>query len=364
MNDRLIRLDHLRFAAALMVMVWHFTPGYVGFDSHLALPVLAVLEEGHTGVAFFCVISGFIFAWLYKGKVAYGSFLARRVLRIFPLFFVILALAFFADKSWDQIQIIGLLTTLHKEGLRGYIGPGWTVLVEWQFYLVLPFMLLFIDRHGLKYVIGLWTLFLGLRLMVWMDKETVKDLAYMTIFGRADQFLAGIIAGRLCRELADDITPIIRWRSATLGTIGLTAIVAWSMYINARGGWLSYNANSIAWVFWPAVEALCYAAIVAGYVLAFPAPKTIVSRAISYLGRISYSMYLTHILVFSVIHKWRPFQPETWEGALGMFVLVGLPSVVAVSSLTYALIERPFIELGRQRAKADKLVTLPTKLAA
>lgn len=76
------------------------------------------------------------------------------------------------------------------------------MLIEIQFYWVFPFLLLFTKRYGSLYLLGLLLLFLLLRGMVWVDKGTVKGLSYWTIFGRADQFIVGIIAGLACRRLS------------------------------------------------------------------------------------------------------------------------------------------------------------------
>src|SRR5271169_6463136 len=90
-----IALDHVRALAAFMVFAWHFTHGLGGypipFDYVPALFPFSLLDEGHTGVALFMTLSGYLFAKLLDGKsINYLAFLWNRVLRLFPLLLVVI----------------------------------------------------------------------------------------------------------------------------------------------------------------------------------------------------------------------------------------------------------------------------------
>src|SRR3954463_12174096 len=91
------RLDHVRAAAVYLVFVWHFlhmTPQFpVPYGSAPVFP-FALLDEGHTGVALFMTLSGYLFAKLLDGKaIDYGAFLFNRALRLLPLLAVVIVLA-------------------------------------------------------------------------------------------------------------------------------------------------------------------------------------------------------------------------------------------------------------------------------
>src|SRR5258706_5396122 len=84
-----IALDHVRAVAIFMVFAWHFTHarnGYpVPFDYVPALFPFSVLDEGHTGVALFMSLSGYLFAKLLDGKsIDYRRFLGQRPPPLFP----------------------------------------------------------------------------------------------------------------------------------------------------------------------------------------------------------------------------------------------------------------------------------------
>src|SRR3954447_14078267 len=97
---RLEKLDHLRFVACLMVMIWHFSHAFVPATVVPSWTWLSLIEEGHTGVSLFCVISGFIFGWLYYGRsIVLRQFARNRALRILPIFLLWLALAY-VTSTW------------------------------------------------------------------------------------------------------------------------------------------------------------------------------------------------------------------------------------------------------------------------
>src|SRR2546426_4916546 len=94
-GEHFIALDHVRALAAFMVIAWHFTHGTQGypvpFEGAPVVFPLALLDEGHTGVALFMTLSGYLFAKLLDGKaIDYLAFLRNRVLRLLPLLFVVI----------------------------------------------------------------------------------------------------------------------------------------------------------------------------------------------------------------------------------------------------------------------------------
>src|SRR5215203_561184 len=95
-----IALDHVRGLAAFIVFTWHFTHGQ-GEENGYPIPyeyvpdvfLLSILDEGHTGVALFMCLSGYLFAKLLDGRnINYGAFLWNRALRLLPLLAVVILL--------------------------------------------------------------------------------------------------------------------------------------------------------------------------------------------------------------------------------------------------------------------------------
>ncbi len=78
-------LDHIRAVAAFLVFTWHFIHVNNGHEAAPPIFPLSILTEGHTGVALFMALSGYLFAKLLDGKnIIYTSFIWNRFLRLAP----------------------------------------------------------------------------------------------------------------------------------------------------------------------------------------------------------------------------------------------------------------------------------------
>src|SRR5689334_20829021 len=106
-SQHLAKLDHLRFLAAAIVLVYHayLRPFQdinsfhtrtevltaIGHAPLLLQPLLALIAEGHTAVGLFLVVSGYIFGHIAAGKnIDAAKFFQNRFLRIYPLFALML----------------------------------------------------------------------------------------------------------------------------------------------------------------------------------------------------------------------------------------------------------------------------------
>lgn len=135
-------LDHVRACAAFLVFSWHFV--HFG-NGQLAAPLvfpLSILTEGHTGVAVFMTLSGYLFSKLLDGKdYSFHKFMWNRAIRLFPLLIFVSALVAI------QKSLGGTLSVEYFENLlAGFVLPlwpngGWSIAVELHFYLMLPFLL-------------------------------------------------------------------------------------------------------------------------------------------------------------------------------------------------------------------------------
>jgi peptidoglycan/LPS O-acetylase OafA/YrhL len=358
-HRRLDRLDHLRFLAASAVASWHFTQRFVPSSAVPKWPIFSIFEEGYTGVSLFCTISGFIFSWLYFGKeISIASFAKNRALRIMPLYFFFIALTFYTQGGFTGLDVLAAFTTLLSSGFPGFASPGWTIIIELQFYALFPALMLFTRKYGVGYLLAFLAFMVLFRALVWQASGNSQSLAYWTIFGRMDQFLAGIITAIILKRTMQRRD--VRIATIVLGMIGSVAIVSFAHYLNVNGGFNNlYGANGASqsglWVIYPTIEAVCYASIIAGYVVMPPIRGRLaaaIDAAFSYCGRISYSIYLTHFLLIAAVFQFlvsHGVTATTWEGAVVLFLITALPAIIAVSSATYCLIERPFFDL-RQSA--------------
>lgn len=368
-------IDHLRAVAAVLIVFYHGVQlfalqrlyGYRPDDAWLRAknPLAALVVEGHTAVGLFMVLSGFIFAYgNRRHDIHWGGFLTNRVLRIAPLTVVMLAVGAYAFPQ--GVTLAGLLQhALLLSNLRSApaLGPFglmlWTIAVEFQFYLIFPFLLRFLRERGPRYGAGVIVLALTLRGLAVIHGASARDLSYWSLVGRIDQFVLGMMLGLYHRPL-----PLANGRqrvAACAATLGAVMVALY--YFHRAGG----NPVEAQWkVLWPMAEGLLWTAFVATYLdFARHVPARL-STVLCRVGELSFSAYLLHRVIIDaqVRHGWLIPTPARW-GLLGdalNVVLIALPATLALSCLTYAVVEKPFLEM-RVRYRRERPAETP-RLAA
>jgi peptidoglycan/LPS O-acetylase OafA/YrhL len=356
------RLDHLRFLAAALVLLFHFFHTHVG-DSRPDNPLLSLIDEGHTGIGLFMVISGFILTVVANGQpVRWAGFMRNRVLRIYPLFvfavFLQLMISTYNDhRNYGFLQLLGWLMPFRSETvpLSPHFVQLWSIWVEFQFYLIFPFLHAFALRLGSRYLWALLGLMILVKALVFAATGSVRYLAYETIFGRLDQFLLGMVIGRayLAYQLSSPVKPDGATVALATGNPGwlvvaLSLAVAGVHTFSRQVGYT--NISSPWWILWPTVEGLLWGAVLWSYLTArFTGPSWLIrplSKALARLGALSFSIYVMHNLVITAYNKQAALLPvgdSLMLQSLATGILVVLPLVTLLSAVTYALIERPFL---------------------
>jgi peptidoglycan/LPS O-acetylase OafA/YrhL len=350
-------LDHLRAAAALLVLFYHglhllsLIPRAGASDFRTLWvysknPFIALIEEGHTAVAMFMVLSGFVLSVSAIGRqVEYRSFLKNRLLRIYPLFLVV-ALAGIAAHP-TRFTILSFAQALLFQGnfagslsVDPFSSMFWTVAVEFQFYLAFPFLHRFMERDGARWAIAVIAFAMMLRAgAVLTGASNLQEIYYSHMVGRIDQFLLGMLAARVYHRYKHSALP---WGWMTLLAIA-GALVAVTAY-NQLGGWLA-----LGWwkVYWPTIEGLVWAVLITCYVPVSHRLPAVISVPLARVGTLSYSMYLLNFVCISVATRIFAFQPGEHANQQSQIYTLWavLPIVLVVSAVSYYAIERPFLQL-------------------
>jgi len=153
-------LDGVRGLAILAVLLFHFVAQTTSTNSFEHV-VNKVLNYGSLGVDLFFVLSGFLITGiLYDSQSSphyFRNFYMRRVLRIFPLYYLVLAVIFLAlplvpalrdtqlvslreHQSWAWLYAVNIYLSLKGAWVLSYIEHFWSLAVEEHFYLVWPFV--------------------------------------------------------------------------------------------------------------------------------------------------------------------------------------------------------------------------------
>ncbi len=345
-------IDHLRAYAALLVLLFHMSFRHSNPWPRAGNPFTAAIYEGHTGVALFLVLSGFIFTYGSAGRaIDYKTFIWNRVLRIYPLMIALIMIG--VSAFGDHLNVTQVIETLLPvQNIRGdvpttylgmYNGVFWTISVECQFYLIFPFLYQQLLRRGIGGLLPLLAFIWLARWSTVLLGANPQIVSYYTILGRLDQFLIGMMAATVALRLTFD-SRLLRW-ALPVGIVGLLT----ALYLfNQAGGFVT----GASWrLLWPPVEAALWALIILGYLTIFQGRHGRVSKVIAGVGAVSYSMYLLHATIITIMAGYGfVFQIPGWVFLSDFFsgALCVYPVVLLISTLSYHAIEKPFLGLRRK----------------
>lgn len=306
-------LNGLRFIAAALVIVHHIEQlkSIYGMKSYWGI-VPAIEIIGKLGVVLFFVLSGFLITYLLlaeeksEGKISVRHFYLRRVLRIWPLYYFIILLALFVLPNITSLQWPGFgKDVVHKDlalnlalyvfflpnlvnGFIPFASQAWSIGAEEQFYLVWPVLLRFIKRNRLLLMLAI----IGFYLLVGflLEKYSIRlphgnvFKAFWTAFNIDCMAIGGIFALALFH------------RSRILNIL-MNLIVFYSTMV------LLVFLLALGYRF-PSLHYEAYAVLFGIVILNFAANEKLKNwlefRPLSYLGTISYGLYMYHPLAISI----------------------------------------------------------------
>ena len=335
-------LDHVRAVAAILVYCWHVLHLYVPPQYHPPLMVLSWFEEGHTGVALFMALSGYLFAKLTDGhQIDPRNFLWNRVCRLLPLFVVMYV--FYALTEHYTFGALARGFLFPKE----WPGASWSLAIEVQFYFAFPALLWLRNHWGPRasncLLIAIVAGCVTTRALVWFATGSVEHFAYWTILGRADQLVMGMLFYDISK------TSLLRDHRAALLAATAAFVLLASHWLNLAGGGFDafpQPSASAHWVWLPLLEGASYGCLIMCYDTMAWRLTGRLSDALAKLGELSYSIYLIHsALVMGLLYHFMPVDTPLW-----IVVAVSaafFPVVVLLARLSYTYIEQPFLRFRR-----------------
>ena len=327
------------------------------------------LFRGRKAVNEFIILSGFVIAHLILSKAEpYRAYITRRAFRIVPIYAVCMLLAAavpawryalsvvlgespdmteassVAAHLWQHVALHATLLhgvvpdTLLPFSSEAILAPAWSLSLEWQFYLVAPLLLWLLRKsmasQGLTIglLLAAYFLFSSGSLGEWQH----PSMLFLSIHW----FLIGILS----RLWLDASGKLHFWAGPVLLVVAacLLRSLRWELLI-----WAFFHAAVLSERSPGALPA----------VIKRPLAWVTANPMITALGRVSYSTYLVHLPVFSIV-----LSLGLWYGASGQRAAVALLGVAAVlivpiSFLLYSMIERRFIRIGGRFNLASPTVT-------
>jgi peptidoglycan/LPS O-acetylase OafA/YrhL len=354
-------LDVLRGIAAMAVFIFH-----LGAPMALIGVQIPGYRAGEAGVQMFFVLSGYLIgaSILAPRQLSRRDYVWKRVFRILPLYyFSILVVLLFVNATplmshsgVKDIIVHVLLIQIFFGKYRTAINPVlWTLSIEWLFYI---FMLIAArgfrgPRSGWYIATGMLVLGLGWRMWIWVayrgDASTLNNL-YKQLPGLADIFACGMFLALILHDPEMRAWCSHKGRAAVGLAVSVVAAVLllWQYDAQAPSNpQPNYWSSSWMVIGWPFAFALACAGI-ALCIQRFEDPLRPVLKwtGLAYLGLISYSLYLMHTIVLGTMFRGYNHSHPTFAPWLMIpYVIV---MTIVLCSVTYYLVEQPFMRLRRQ----------------
>ncbi len=366
-------LDALRFLAFLSVFFFHGLEFY-SFGAFRHMETYHLGWAGQWGVPLFFFLSAFLIVELLlrerteTGTVSLGKFYVRRILRIWPLYFLAIAL-FALIHVWfprfnpgprKTLPYFLLFTGNWYISQHGWIGSGvdplWSISVEEQFYILIPILAAWGGRAALKAASLLALVGAYITIYMYARVTWTHDNGEWTNSFVQFQFFAG---GALLAMALRNRVLTTNWPVRELCLFG--GLGCWIVAQTAFGvrGWEPFTTVSQALAGWPLILIGCSLLLFAF----LGVPGEFVPNWLRYLGRISFGLYVYHSLVYDFIFAYpggRLFSPPLlhvwWHlwAVWGYIALVFLISVL-LAHLSYRFYERPFLLLK------DRFTIVPSR---
>ena len=328
-----------------------------GWFTHLWYEIILLARSGKIPVYVFVMMSGFVIVHLLlMKKEPYGIYIMRRFLRLWPaLMFVLVLYAVFyvigmpvrsPDNFWghfalEATMMHGLVPNeIFADAAHALSGPGWSISLEWQFYLVAPFILAALTKGGWRGMVFVAGLFIAL----FFGALNTKGLNFLggsyswnhpaALPHLLGFFGLGMASYYLFRKVGESNI------KAHFPLIGILAALFLTVGFSGPEG---RTPPMLIWVF------VFATLITSGSWL----HKIIDSKPLHWLGDMSYSAYITHMFVLTAMHRF-VIRHMTDNSTLEKFLLtvsISWPIIIVVSMISYYLIEKPAINLGRKLAK-------------
>jgi len=369
MDDRIKELDGLRGLAVLAVIAIHAFKRASEFTDNLFLNLVTRLTSaGWVGVDIFFVLSGFLITGILlrtKERSDYfKNFYVRRVLRIFPLYYVVMAVILLLVPVLDPeytptipkilpymlLYVQNWTNLFDAPHMTVFLAVTWSLAIEEQFYFMWPAVVYFTRKETLlKLSIGVIVASILFRFVgfffLWKPLEAAHIYYYNT-FTRLEELIAGGLLAQAFtlpgwKEHIQKVALPMFWA-------GLTAF-----FLLCLGNFpaLPHPVNSIPLALGGYTSVAVFASALVAILTTFKddSPFRCLFRNgfLTFWGKYSYSAYLVHMpMVFVMLDVVSYYHLLGWR-AYGLYLLLVFGSTALISFLTWHLLEKHFLNLKR-----------------
>jgi peptidoglycan/LPS O-acetylase OafA/YrhL len=362
-------LDGIRGVAIILVMLHHFErlipPCNIAIKS-----IKLTFTFGWVGVDLFFALSGFLITGILldtrNTNNYFGTFYARRILRIFPLYYAVLILILgaaalmsnrppgiplVADQKLYFLYLTNWLILWKGKWGPNVIGHFWSLAVEEQFYLIWPLCVWFLASQKLARVAAGASVVALLARLCWVAYTGPSQAIILATVTRMDTLLCGALGAILFRQ-----TRLLDALRQWLPKIAFAAILIFVAGVNltqiahGSGGWLIFVQT-----FGFSLLAVGFTALIVHAAATDGAPtllqRTLRNGVLTNFGKYSYGIYVYHVPVLALssllVYRWMSpaLVQNFWFGVLCFVFLFGASFLVA--KVSYECFERHFLAMKR-----------------
>jgi peptidoglycan/LPS O-acetylase OafA/YrhL len=352
-------LDVLRFLAFLAVFLHHALPRGAAIYTNSGIPaglsnlLVTAKEAGAYGVDLFFVLSAYLITELLlreqasRGSFSISAFYVRRILRIWPLYFTFLMIVVLVvpgilpDDNFGTLYIVSFVLFLGNwvcaaNGLPFSVAsPLWSVSIEEQFYIFWPPLLRLAGLKRIKHLaIGLLVVALLTRILL-AAYGVAHTAVWCNTFARLDSIALGAL---LAITLGGRVPQIKTVGRLLLGVVALVIFLLVGKYLHQAG-----PSSVITYLATASASVMLLVAVLrndAGFLLERPFSWLV------YLGRISYGLYVFHLLGLALVAKLVIVGlgiPLNFESR----ILLSFGLTVLLAAVSYRWLEQPFLKLKK-----------------
>lgn len=340
-------LDGLRGVAALTVFVYHV-------ETFLPIPGDRIVVGGFLGVDLFFALSGYLITWNLlahqerSGHLGILSYGAKRAARLLPLLAVYLTMSALyelsigatgTDVAWSSFEtgffVPGILLGSADFTQTLTTGHLWSLAVEVHFYVLIPVLVATVlHRRAPDWVAGTALLIILVTAAIYrrqlLDAGTTSVDIYTRSTARLDTLFLGALAAVLHRRRA--LVPHA-WATAGWASFGILTI--WALTLEPFSHWLPQGGFTAIGI--PATVLVLATALGAG-------PAHLFERGpLPAIGRVSYGVYLWHILAIFAVAEWLGGTP--WP----IQVATATALTACLTLLSWRHVEQPVLQRLRAR---------------
>jgi peptidoglycan/LPS O-acetylase OafA/YrhL len=340
---RSARIESLRAIAALSVVAWHVAV-VAGPGGSVSEPLRRLMSAGGLGVYLFFALTGYLLylpfarrAFADGRSINIGIYARNRALRILPLYYatviILLIVQEHGGSSSQWWQFVTFSENFFRGSVEGVDVPMWSLVVEVQFYVLLPLLAWGLSKLGGRSPVraaALLAVIGAASLLVWWIRihRLGPSLDTRWTYSLPATFFS-FVPGMMLALLSVHLGPRARLRRPSSDVLLIAGFACWLL--------AAFDADRWG----PPLLAVAASLIVGAAVLPLTTgwiTRVLELRALVLIGVVSYSLYIWHFPITSALYG------DTGWGFGGLLPIAAAASIcVAVAS--YALVERPFLRM-------------------